>query len=438
MARGGPGDIVIMGAVVAFIGLAAYWDGLNTYRLKKTIEYTPTTKTIAASPGIVEISGAAREAARHVSPYNNEKCAYYCTKLYRYEKHGKSSSWKLKKLIQSQEPIMVEDDTGRALVQPQEEGGGFLGLGAWKKSLVKKDTADEGQAAPGMLGSLFGAKQDRTGKLCKFLEKNAAEYVNDSHQLKVEETFIKDGDSLYVIGEAKFEEGQGGAAMLKIVPDERRKIFCIADGSEKNAMSELGMATLLGVFGAPFAVAGGACLAAAGFYAMKGMEFFGQASVGLGVLAFFGMYAWAFAMHMMEFYNGTITLKTSVERAKANVDVLLKRRAELLPNLVEVVRAASKYEKRLQQEIANMRASGMESDEKSLFALSENYPSLQANQNYMELQRQLVKTEEWLAASRAYVADSIMLYNTRIMQFPYSVFAGLMKMQLIAQDEALR
>lgn len=437
MGKGDIQNIVVLGLGVAAVGAWFYYTGLHAYRLKKVIEYTPTTKTLAAAPGIVELSGVAREVVQHVSPYNGEKCAYYCTKLYRHEKRGKSSSWVLKKKIESPDEIAIEDDTGSALVRPQTDEGGILSNATWKKIMVKKDGYEQGQANPGIFGSLLGQKADTESKLYKFVEKHATNLMNDSHRLRVEETFIKDGDPIYVIGEAKFEEGRLGAAM-KVVPDERRKIFCIADGSEKNAMSDLGWSTMLGVFGGPLVVAGGAFIVSAGFVMSYAPSTITWAVAGAGALVVLGMYAYAAAIHLLEMYNGTVTLRMSVEKAKANVDVLLKRRAQLIPNLVEVVRQAGKYEKGLQMAVANMRAGGFENDEKYIFALAEKFPDLQANQNYISLQKQLVKTENWLAASRAYVADSIMLYNTRIAQFPYSLFAGMMKMAPITQDEALR
>lgn len=193
---------------------------------------------------------------------------------------------------------------------------------------------------------------------------------------------------------------------------------------------------MIGVFGSPFVVAFGAGLVSAGIASMKGLEIFAIIVLLVGAIAFFGMYAYAILMHILEFYNGTVALRTSVDRAKANVDALLKRRTELLPNLVAVVKEASKYEKDLQVQLASLRTEGMEADAKSLVALGEKYPELQANENYIELQRQLSKTEEWLAASRSYVSESIMLYNTRIMTLPYSLFAPLIGLAPMQSSDA--
>lgn len=139
-------------------------------------------------------------------------------------------------------------------------------------------------------------------------------------------------------------------------------------------------------------------------------------------------------------YNGLIRLKNQVKNAWAQIDVQLKRRNDLIPNLVETVKGYMKHEKGVLENItkarsavlaaqtvdAKAKASNMLSDTlKSLFAVSENYPQLKANENFMQLQEELSGTENKIAYSRQFYNDIVMTYNTKIEVFPNNVFAGM-------------
>ena len=140
-------------------------------------------------------------------------------------------------------------------------------------------------------------------------------------------------------------------------------------------------------------------------------------------------------------YNGLISLKNNIEKAWANIDVLLKQRTDLIPNLVETVKGYMKYEKAVLTDITRLRTSMMlaqgMSDKakasealsgalKSIFAVAENYPQLQASQNFLELQKQLSAVENQIADRREFYNDSVLLFNTRIHSVPDSVVAKML------------
>lgn len=140
-------------------------------------------------------------------------------------------------------------------------------------------------------------------------------------------------------------------------------------------------------------------------------------------------------------YNGLVRLKNQVENSWAQIDVQLKRRNDLIPNLVETVKGYAKHEKQVFIDVTNARskvmsagsleskakASNMLSDTlKSLFAVAENYPQLKANENFMQLQEELSGTENKIAYSRQHYNDMVMIFNTRIELFPNNVFAGML------------
>lgn len=137
-------------------------------------------------------------------------------------------------------------------------------------------------------------------------------------------------------------------------------------------------------------------------------------------------------------YNSLITTKTRVENAWSQIDVQLKRRSDLIPNLINTVKGYVKHEKGVLEEVTKARsafdkardmkgkakASNMMSDTlKTLFAVAENYPQLRANENFMMLQEELSGTESKIAYSRQFYNDSVERFNTLLLKFPTNTFA---------------
>ena len=139
-------------------------------------------------------------------------------------------------------------------------------------------------------------------------------------------------------------------------------------------------------------------------------------------------------------YNSLVTLRQRTEESWSDIDVQLKRRYDLIPNLVETVKGYATHEKELLENVTKARnvAMGAQSIEdksqaenmlsgtlKSLFAVSENYPDLKANQNFIELQRELSDTENKIQASRRFYNSTVMTLNTKIETVPSNVIAGM-------------
>ena len=138
-------------------------------------------------------------------------------------------------------------------------------------------------------------------------------------------------------------------------------------------------------------------------------------------------------------YNGLVGLRNRIENAWAQIDVQLKRRYDLIPNLVETVKGYASHEREtldavIQARNAGMNASGPHEQAeaenqitgalKSLFALSEAYPDLKANQNFAQLQEELTGTEGRIAYARQFYNDTVYRYNTKIQSFPANLLAG--------------
>jgi len=140
------------------------------------------------------------------------------------------------------------------------------------------------------------------------------------------------------------------------------------------------------------------------------------------------------------YYNRFVILGNRVENSLSQIDVQLKRRADLIPNLIESVKGYTKHETAAIKAVtearkalvgakgieAKVKADGkLESALKTIFALAENYPLLKANENFLELQRELSATEDKIAYSRQYYNDSILTYNNLCKTYPGKFFAGI-------------
>lgn len=139
-------------------------------------------------------------------------------------------------------------------------------------------------------------------------------------------------------------------------------------------------------------------------------------------------------------YNRFVTLATRVKEAWADIDVQLKRRYDLIPNLVETVKGYAAHEASTLEQVTAMRTRAMGATDpaekadaenmlsgalKTLFAVSENYPNLKANENFVELQRELSDTENKIQAARRFYNGVVMELNAAVQSFPSNIIAGM-------------
>ena len=149
-------------------------------------------------------------------------------------------------------------------------------------------------------------------------------------------------------------------------------------------------------------------------------------------------------MFVIGSYNGLVTLRNRVEEAWSDITVQLKRRTDLIPNLVSSVKGYATHEKEVFEKVtearsAIMNAQGvadtakaenmMEGALKSLFAVAEAYPELKANQNFLQLQQELVDTEDKIQAARRFYNGGVRDLNTKIQTFPANIVAGMFGFQ---------
>lgn len=156
--------------------------------------------------------------------------------------------------------------------------------------------------------------------------------------------------------------------------------------------------------------------------------------ITLGVVALIVIFLWAT-------YNSLVTLRIRVDEAWSDITIQLKRRLDLIPNLVDTVKGYAKHESGVFEKVTEARAGVMnakgvketadaenvlEGTLKSLFAVSEAYPDLKANQNFAELQQELVDTEDKIQGARRFYNSGVSSLNTKIQMFPNNIVAGML------------
>jgi len=162
------------------------------------------------------------------------------------------------------------------------------------------------------------------------------------------------------------------------------------------------------------------------------------------------------ALYVVFTYNGLIARRNQAREAWATIDTQLKRRYDLIPNLLESVKGAAKHEKETLDAVISARNAAMSAHGaadkgaaenalsgalKNIFALAESYPNLKANENFLELQRELADTETKIQATRQFYNTVVMGLNTAVEQFPTNLIAnmfGIGKEKLFEIDEAER
>jgi LemA protein len=162
-------------------------------------------------------------------------------------------------------------------------------------------------------------------------------------------------------------------------------------------------------------------------------------------------------LYVIVSYNGLIRRRNQIENAWSQIDVQLKRRLDLIPNLVETVKGYASHERETLDAVIRARNAAIAAPDtphaqanaenqlsgalRQLFALGEAYPDLKANQNFLALQEELTATEGRVAYARQFYNDSVLSYNNKLQQFPTLIFARMLKFErreYFEADEAAR
>jgi len=412
------------------LGVVCLIAGFRTGWRRRLVENLPTSKTTGVFIGLVELKGQAESAQPLTSYLANQSCVHYAwsvdehwsrtvTETYT-DKDGKTrtrtrheSGWKRVADGGETIPFYLKDDCGVVLVRP---------AGAKMEPVrIFSETC-------GRLDPLYYAKGPTWA------------VSHSDHRRRFVEEGIPLHCMLYVMGQARERED---VVAPEIAHDENAPMFLISTRTEEQVGSgmkwgERGWA----VFGLVLTLAGA-------FWVQR--QGGGNPSAGAGLLlgvAALYLFLWAAAWIWMVF-NSLVDLRQRVRSAWSLVDIQLKRRHDLIPNLVETVKGYRDYERELQSELAELRAelsatppgqagADYHSISSVTIALAERYPELRASESFLALQRSLADTEQRIALARGYFNDIATHYNTRLETVPERYVAGLVQMQpqaLMAANE---
>lgn len=163
--------------------------------------------------------------------------------------------------------------------------------------------------------------------------------------------------------------------------------------------------------------------------------------MGINTLLIVGGILFVVLLYIWSLYNSLVRESTEIDEAWAQIDVQLKRRGDLIPNLVETVKGYAKHEKTVFAEVTKARSALLKADTpaklaaandmltgalKSLFAVAEAYPQLKANENFLQLQKELSDTEDKVAYARQYYNTQLMEFNLRVKSFPAMLVSPLL------------
>ena len=150
---------------------------------------------------------------------------------------------------------------------------------------------------------------------------------------------------------------------------------------------------------------------------------------------------------LMVTYNSLVILRQRVQNSWSQIDIQLKRRHDLIPNLVEIVKGYAKHEQETFEKVTAARTSAISAQNineqlaaenilsgalKSLFAVAEAYPELKANTNFLELQSQFTDTEDKISFARQFYNDTVQKFNTKIELFPFNLIAGFLGFEMVS------
>ena len=392
--------------VLAFLFLAL---AIRANRRKRLIDDTPTSKTKGIAIGFTEVKGSAESTEPLTSYLGEIDCVYYSFEVReRYSRtetdsDGKTSTktgWKTVLEDTRCQNFYLKDDTGEVLVCP---------VGAEMK--VK---------------TTFSEKCGRHSEL--YYAKGPATAICDSDYVRkfVEKT-IPIHENCYVLGQAKIRKD---IVAPKIAKSKNAPIYMISTKSEEELSS--GYSILFWVFmllGLAGAATGGSLLAMT-FGTPEKATPYGVGATAIYLFLLFSSWSWMV-------YNSLVSLKHRLKQGCSNIDVQLKRRHDLIPQIVRVIKGYQKHEQETLELVSFLRSQsqatipGQQGNDPeaclpTLKALQENYPELKANEQFKKLQSELINTEQMIALSREFYNEIVGYYNKRLGIFPDSFVAKIL------------
>ena len=401
--------------IILSLALLIWWRSVVLF--KRTVEDVPTSKVKGVFHGLNEVKGAVKSDVPLETYLTEMPSVWYewsiseqwrKTETYR-DKDGKSktrtkSGWRTVDSGGSYQSFFLEDETGELLIEP--EG-----------AKVEAPTTMSCRCAPS--DPLYYGK----GPLDAI--------PHSTYRRKFSESSLTPGDALYVLGPAKLRED---VARPMISKSKEARYYFISTKSETQIIRSKSIWAFFIMLFSFVAALASPVVAISADTGIEPREVFVRypewvVFSGLVFLAVAGL------LYLTLLYNGLIRVRNRLTHALGLIEIQLKRRYDLIPRLLECVKGVSEYEREVQELVASVRSSaasetkygageiGEEMNQGAglvggLFALSEKYPNLSADQNYASFMKELVDTEDRIALARAFYNDSLLALQDRLLAFP--------------------
>ncbi|MGZ4971176.1 MAG: LemA family protein [Limisphaerales bacterium] len=401
---------------IGFVGaLACLWAAIRAARCKRLVNDLPTSKTTGVFIGLVEVKGTAESEAPLTSYLAEQPCVCY--------------SWSVEEHWSRTVTESYTDNEGRTQTRTRHESGWTtVANGSDTQAFYLKDDCgvvrvipDDAKIDP---QTVFDETCSPLSGL--YYTKGPAGAVGDSDfRRRFSEQAILLHVPLYVMGQARERDDMVAA---EIAADKNAPMFLISTRSEEQISSSFGWGEWAwGFFGLVLCLVGAYALSYLQTSQPNPIVLVLAGVVYLGVAA--GCWVWMV-------FNSLIDLRQRVRQGWSQVDVQLKRRHDLIPNLVQTVEGLRDYERNLQTELATLRSQlgatppgqpgpDYQATSKILIAVAERYPELTAQQSFLNLQQNLSDTEQRIALARGYFNEIATYYNTRLQIIPDKFIAPL-------------
>ena len=401
--------------IILSLALLVWWRTVVLF--KRTVEDVPTSKVKGVFHGLNEVKGAVKSDLPLETYLTETPSVWYKwsiseewrkTETYR-DKDGNTktrtkSGWRTVDSGGSYQSFFLEDDTGELLIEP--EG-----------AKVEAPTTMSCRCAPS--DALYYGKGPRDA------------ITHSTYRRRFSERSLTPGDDLYVLGPAKLRED---VARPMISKSKDSRYYFISNKSEARIIRSKSIWAFFIMLFSFIAALASPVVAISVDTGMDPREVFVRypewvVFSGLVFLAVAGL------LYLSLLYNGLIRVRNRLTHALGLIEIQLKRRYDLIPRLLECVKGISEYEREVQELVASVRSSGASGTKHGvgeiaeemnqgaglvggLFALSEKYPNLSADQNYASFMKELIDTEDRIALARAFYNDSLLALQDRLLAFP--------------------
>jgi hypothetical protein len=403
--------------IPVFISLAFLFWWRAVILFKRTVEDVPTSKVKGVFYGLNEVKGSVKSDAPLQTYLTERPSVWYewsisehwkKTESYR-DKDGNrktrtKSGWRTVDSGGSYQSFFLKDDTGELLIEP--EGAKVDAPSTLSRSCSPTDPLYYGKGPDGAI-------------------------ANSTYRRRFSERSLTPDDDLYVLGPAKLRED---VAQPMIAQSKEARYYFISTKSEAQIIRSKSIWAFFIMLFSFVAALTVPVVAITGETGMEPLEVLRE-NPGWMVLSGAVFLAVAGLFYLSLLYNGLIRVRNRLTHALGLIEIQLKRRHDLIPRLLECVKGISKYEREVQELVATVRSSaasgtGREAGEigeeisqgaglvGGLFALSEKYPNLSADQNYASFMKELVDTEDRIALARAFYNDSFLALQDRLLTFP--------------------